>query len=191
MKTHQTIQEFIYTMTMRIRVRVLMGLFGFLVVFIGVLRFLSSDLAEVEASASVAAGVRKKINNNEQGAEQINLNELFFVGDCLLREAGKRIVSIRQQAGFKFEHKKDTSVVTKADLESHTIIVHTLESKFKRLRVHSEENGAVTGNNFDLAHYLAACDRYVKQSSDLYTSVENIQVWIDPLDATQEYSGLN
>jgi hypothetical protein len=25
----------------------------------------------------------------------------------------------------------------------------------------------------------------------LYTSVENIQVWIDPLDATQEYSGLN
>jgi hypothetical protein len=175
-------------MTMRLRVRLILIVLGFLIIFVGMLKFLSSDLEEAELNKNQQQQQRKKLNN-EQSAIQINLDELFYVSNCLLREAGKRIVEIRKNADFKANHKKDDSVVTKADLESHTIIVHTLEHKFKRLKVHSEENGANIAD-VDLGYYLRTCDNYEKKTGDLYTSIENIQVWIDPLDATQEYSGM-
>ena len=71
----------------------------------------------------------------------INLNELFHMGACLLREAGHRIVRIRgESTELSYDRKKaDNSIVTKADLQSHTIIVHTLNNKFKGLHVFSEE----------------------------------------------------
>jgi inositol monophosphatase 3 len=172
---------------MRLRVRLILAGLGFLILFVGMLKFLSSDLEEAEM---VNNNAQRKRLNNEQSAIQINLNELFYMGDCLLREAGKRIVDIRKKVDFKADRKKDDSVVTRADLESHTIIVHTLEHKFKRLRVHSEESGA-NSPAVDLNYYVKACDTYEKKTTDYYTSIENIQVWIDPLDATQEYSGKN
>ena len=170
--------------TMRLRVRLIVA--GIVMVFIFgcVIKMLSNGLDESE---TLANGGNSRVFESE--TDQINLNELFYFGGCLLREAGKRIVQIRSETDMKLKHKKDESVVTRADLESHTIIVHALENKFKRLRVYSEENGAATTENFDLAHFMRKCDYYEAQSNDIYTSIENIQVWIDPLDATQEYSG--
>lgn len=119
----------------------------------------------------------------------INLNELFHMAKCLLKEAGDKIVKIRQETELKLDRKeRDNSIVTKADLESHTILVHTLSSKFKNLKINSEENDDVN-RDFNLNYYLSTCDNYKKQSSDLYAPLKDINVWIDPLDATQEYSG--
>lgn len=172
--------------SMRLRIRLLITGLLVVVTFGVVLKIMSSSLEQT--SREYASRRRLDEHNHETAPEQINLNELFHMGECLLREAGKHIVQIRQQVDLSIDHKKDKSVVTKADLESHTIIVHTLEHKFKRLRVLSEENAQVD-DDFDLDHYLTLCDTYQKTDSDLYTSVNNLQVWIDPLDATQEYSG--
>ncbi|CAF0787604.1 unnamed protein product [Brachionus calyciflorus] len=120
--------------------------------------------------------------------DNINLNELFHFGDCLLKEAGKKIVQIRKETDFKINHKeKDNSVVTKADLESHTILTETLKSKFKSLRINSEENDQ-DSPDFKVNEYMAKCDNYKAKSDDLIKASQDINVWIDPLDATQEYS---
>jgi hypothetical protein len=120
----------------------------------------------------------------------INLNELFEYGSCLLREAGKRIVEIRNEsAQLKFNRKeKDNSIVTKADFESHNIIVHSLKDKYEHLSVKSEEN-TQADEKFDVNFYRSQCDRYVKKINDLYVPISDVTVYIDPLDATQEYSG--
>lgn len=121
----------------------------------------------------------------------VNLNELYSIGNCLLNEAGKRIVSIRENTkNSEFNQKKaDQSVVTNADLESHNIIVHTLNYKYRSLNVISEENTAKESNE-NAQNYLKICDKHEKKPTDLYFNLQDINVWVDPLDATQEYSGL-
>jgi inositol monophosphatase 3 len=154
-------------------------------VFLSITKYLNNGLEAKESQE-----LRDYSMNVVKSARpsRINLNELFHFGQCLLREAGKRIVTIRKNTDLNINHKKDKSVVTKADLESHTIIVHTLEHKFQSLNIHSEEN-SVNDENFNLNYFMNLCDNYEKKSSDIYAPLNNIQVWIDPLDATQEYSG--
>ncbi|RNA38126.1 inositol monophosphatase 3-like [Brachionus plicatilis] len=126
---------------------------------------------------------KKQINDG-----QINLNELFHFGECLIKEAGQKIVQLRKMSNFKVEHKeKDNSVVTKADFESHTILTETLKNKFPTLKINSEENDQ-KNSKFDLKFYMSKCDNYKAKSDDLIKSTLEINVWIDPLDATQEYS---
>jgi inositol monophosphatase 3 len=126
-----------------------------------------------------------------RNVDVINLNELFHIGDCLLKQSADRIVKIRidslNNKQMDFDHKKDDdSVVTTADLESHNIIVHSLKDKFKNLVVKSEEN--TNDNFFDSSIYLRKCDTYEKKPDDKYAPVSDLIVYIDPLDATQEYS---
>jgi len=122
----------------------------------------------------------------------INLNELFEYGSCLLREAGKKIVEIRKDSS-KLElnrKEKDNSIVTVADFESHKIIVHSLEDKYEHLAIKSEENSQ-NDDKFDVNIYRSRCDTYEKKNTDLYVPISDVTVYIDPLDATQEYSGKN
>ena len=123
----------------------------------------------------------------------INLNELNHMGDCLIREAGKVIVQLRREHNDQLNlnrKMKDNSIVTRADLTSHQIIVHTLNKKYPELRVVSEENGSQTNDmSFDPNIYLNKCDTYKANSEvDNYAQLKDIKVYIDPLDATQEYS---
>lgn len=127
-------------------------------------------------------------------SDLINLNELYHVGDCLLREAGKEIVRIRGSSNgdekFGMRMKADASVVTRADVRSHTIIVHTLESLFPGLTINSEENEGELSDE-ELRHYVTKCGThtFTRSDSDLLASLHDVNVWVDPLDATQEYSG--
>lgn len=139
-----------------------------------------------------------KSGNNDRALQlrsnMINLNELNHMGECLLREAGKEIVRIRNEnsnadSNFDMKKKADNSVVTKADLRSHTIIVHTLENKYPNLKINSEENGGADLSRDELEVFLTACDNYEGRETDLYANINEINVWVDPLDATQEYSG--
>ena len=133
--------------------------------------------------------VDKKLSNKPYSV--INLNELYWIGGCLLAESGKKIVDIRTRADFGFNRKAgDNSVVTEADLESHNIIVGTLRKKFSDLKVISEESDT-KDKNFNPRRYLSKCDTYQKRNTDLYFKISDLSVWIDPLDATQEYSGNN
>ena len=132
-------------------------------------------------------------NKNYRYREKINLNELFHIGNCLLIEAGKKIVKIRNQQSLDLSQRKqkDNSIVTIADIESHNILVHTLKFKYKSLSIKSEENDSKNFSNelFDTSSLLEKCDNYQYTHGDKWDLVENLNVYIDPLDATQEYSG--
>lgn len=138
--------------------------------------------------------INADIENPIYSNDLINLNDLFRTGECLLAEAGKKIVEIRSQSSeLILDRKKlDNSIVTKADIESHTIIVHTLNAKYNnKLKIVSEESTNKDVKEFDANHYLSKCGNleHPKQESDITADLRDITVWIDPLDATQEYSG--
>lgn len=122
--------------------------------------------------------------------EKINLNELYSLASCLLAQAGKKIVEIRLNENEKLgvnKKERDNSIVTRADIESHNILVHTLNQKYKNLKIYSEESSQDEKN---IDSYLSICDKHVETSNDMFANINDVIIYIDPLDATQEYSGL-
>ncbi len=133
---------------------------------------------------------RKYEKINEE--KKINLNELYKLGECLLEEAGKRIVDIRHEMlDSDFKLKSDQSRVTQADLESHRIIMHALQYKYKNyFTIKSEEDGSLEEKDIaDAKRMLEKCDTHTSTRFDSLFNAKDLVVWIDPLDATQEYSG--
>jgi len=123
--------------------------------------------------------------------KKVNLNELYKLSECLLEEAGKRIVDIRNDiSDSEFELKSDQSRVTRADLESHKIIMNALKYKYNFLAIKSEEDGYMKEEDIDNAKkLLKKCDTHVSTRFDSLFNSRDLVVWVDPLDATQEYSG--
>ena len=182
-----------YGYTMKLKIRFIIGALVLLgLVWYTYKQFEMSAINLDNLSSYKAVKEKMRLQELE---DRVNINELFHVGKCLFGLAGEKIVEIRRKnnENIGMEHKvKDNSVVTMADLESHQIIVHTLNHRFKTLRVVSEESN--TPNNgdeakFDVEAYSSKCDDYVASFDDDFIETSRVKVFIDPLDATQEYSG--
>lgn len=124
----------------------------------------------------------------EATENEINLNELFHYGSCLLEQAGRKVVEIRENNQLDIRNKNDRSLVTKADLASHQIIVDSLKTKFKNLIIRSEEDSK---EHVETVRPIIGCSEFKKNlASDIYVPLDKITVWVDPLDATIEYTGI-
>ncbi len=138
-----------------------------------------------------------RINANEKSDlefdsnEQINLNKLFHIGRCLVEKAGEKIVQIRTNNELNVKNKvADKSIVTQADLRSHQVLVDSLQYKFKNLKIISEENSDEHSDSLAQSYVDLCSIGFKSSSSDMYVPLSQVNVWIDPLDATQEYSGI-
>jgi fructose-1,6-bisphosphatase/inositol monophosphatase family enzyme len=119
--------------------------------------------------------------------EKINLNELYTLASCLVVQAGKKIVEIRVNEKLNVNKKeRDNSIITRADIESHNVLVHTLNKKYTNLKIYSEESSQ---DEKSIDSYLSICDKHVETKNDIFVNINDVVIYIDPLDATQEYSG--
>ncbi|KAF5292890.1 hypothetical protein FQR65_LT11142 [Abscondita terminalis] len=116
----------------------------------------------------------------------INLRKLLLISIQAAESGGREVFKIRNN--LKIESKGKTKegandAVTTADYKSHCSMLHHLKANFPSLQVISEEsidcdeNQPLTNN---VEHNFKLMDEWVKE--------DNIKVWIDPLDATQEYT---
>jgi hypothetical protein len=168
-----------------------------IVAFVAVVLLINQNLYQNDGQVTYRKSIKvpveyefKEFEHKDNKATQVNLNELFHVGMCLVKAAGSEIIRIRKDPQkLNTENKSDDSPVTQADLLSNKIIVNTLKEKFshQRLQVMSEET---TDAHMSITQkYLKQCGDYEKTDSDLYMNPSSVLVWVDPLDATQEYSG--
>lgn len=168
-----------------------------LVTFVAIVLLINKSISQNDDQVTVNKANKfkadydaKEFEYKDDKTTQVNLNELFHVGMCLLKAAGNEIIRIRKEPQLlNATNKADDSLVTQADLLSNKIIVNTLKEKFsaQHLKVMSEET---TDVDMDMVQkYLKECGNYEKKDSDLYMNPSSVIVWIDPLDATQEYSG--
>ena len=125
--------------------------------------------------------------------ETIKVSELLAVSIHLAEAGGAKIVDIRKMAdseigqlakGLTKEGKSE--YVTLGDQKSHEIITSGLKATWQNLRYRSEENDheivkIPPPSRFDKeVQGLARRDEAV--------AISELTVWIDPLDATQEYT---
>lgn len=139
-------------------------------------------------------------------AESINLRNLLIAGIKATEAGGAEVVRIRKDAdglherskGLTKEGKKE--MVTKGDISSHWVMVHGLSATFTGLQIISEENHAAADEdtvaaNKDIKPFHFGKEVLSHLSEDikrlpvnLEAPLSEITVWIDPLDATQEYT---
>ena len=143
-------------------------------------------------------------SSNEEDPFRVDLRSLLIAAIQAAESGGKEVTRVWESAkldsrskGLTKEGQKE--LVTKGDLASHKVMVHGLSATFPGLQVISEENET---EDIDEDEALEPLD-FVKpfKSTDIVLSDElralpfgvtvpmkSATVWIDPLDATQEYT---
>ncbi|XP_022314423.2 inositol monophosphatase 3-like [Crassostrea virginica] len=129
-----------------------------------------------------------------QKEQKISLKELLSVSIALVERGGSRVREIRDGNTLADRSKGKTKegadeVLTEGDMESHRAIVYGFGKTFPGLRVISEESDNIRPVSFKLINNVNSqndeVDKLIK--NDISVPFNKVTVWVDPLDATQEY----
>ncbi|XP_065174739.1 inositol monophosphatase 3-like [Sycon ciliatum] len=139
-----------------------------------------------------ARSSRGTVNNHPT----VKVSKLLHSGIALLNAAGEAVVEHRhakdqdkQVKGMTKEGKKE--FVTLADLKSHVIIKDSMMEHFPGLEIISEEHDPAD-HDFKPTYFQRQITKDLLDATvangDTAYPLSDVVVWIDPLDATQEYT---
>lgn len=126
---------------------------------------------------------------------EINLRKLLIAAIQAAQHGGDEVLSISKRLDIH-EHSKGKTAegandpITEADSRSHCVMQHGLQSIFPKLRIVSEE-GAVSCEDINTVPFALdpnVLHDIVMPMPDRMAHVDDVTVWIDPLDATKEYT---
>lgn len=124
----------------------------------------------------------------------VNLKQLLSVAIAAAEEGGKEVVAVRAEADLGESSKGKTleganDPKTNGDMRSHVQMFYGLKKAFPNLNVISEEHDEV---EVDMSKIPTAnihnAEVEERVTTDQEVPADEIAVWIDPLDATQEYT---
>lgn len=130
--------------------------------------------------------------------ETVSLKRLLSVGVEVAEIGGKEVRDARMGSDLKEKSKGKTKEgandpLTDGDLRSHRAMTKALQAAFPNLRVISEEHdnhdnkpSDFVKSNYVSSGVIPSIEKVVKE--DIKVPLNDITVWIDPLDATQEYT---
>lgn len=130
-------------------------------------------------------------------SDLVNLKSLLKAAIYAAERGGKKVFNFKDAAlnvkskGKTLEGANDP--VTDADIASHCAIYYTLKNTFPKLSIVSEEApknqaGCSDQEAIDLTSTPPA-HGVIDYMVDEHVYIRDVTVWIDPLDATQEYTG--
>lgn len=126
------------------------------------------------------------------GVETVSLKELLSVAISAAESGGREVVAVRKSADLGETSKGETleganDPKTQGDMQSHIAMFYGIRKAFPDIEVISEEHGEKT---VDLTS-IAKADKHnpeVDKLEGYSVPADEVAVWIDPLDATQEYT---
>lgn len=125
---------------------------------------------------------------------EIDLRKLLIGGIQAAQLGGLEVLSVADDIHAKSKGKTKEGAndpVTNADLKSHCAMEQGLRRLFSKVNIISEED-MHAGDCMDSSHFEldpTVIDENVHLPDDYLVSSDDVTVWIDPLDATQEYTG--
>lgn len=175
------------------------GLLIVLLIFLLILYYTAFRSSSPSTGSSALHG-GLSLNPNE-----IQLRQLLIAAIQAAQLGGAEVVDVSKKSDLQATSKGKTKEgandpVTNADLRSHCVMQSGLQRIFPRLQIISEEDETVVGTEgnvnkceategrpaFDLDPTVLHLDVTVDES----VAVDDVTVWIDPLDATQEFTGI-
>lgn len=153
--------------------------------------FLLVQYARSPSSTSVTPQIVNNVNSNGNvNAKRFSLSELLRVSVEAARAGGEAVAAAKgEPSEVQSKGKTNEGVelpVTAADLNSHCRMSEVIRNAFPKIALVSEE-------------HAESCPKVLRSEplgredfSDLpeeYVEAEDVTVWIDPLDATKEFTG--
>lgn len=125
--------------------------------------------------------------------KEVNLKDLLIAAIQVAEKGGQEIktqshTELDKQSKGKTREGAD-EFITDADKRSHCSMYYGLRYTFPTLRVISEETLSIEECAlYSEPLHLIPNDDTIISLSNMYVPVEDVTVWIDPLDATQEFT---
>lgn len=122
---------------------------------------------------------------------QVNLKDILITAVFATENGGQQVK--RYADNFTIESKGETKEgskisVTTADFKSHCAMLGIFKQRYPKLKIVSEESGTKC-NSKDEYDSIIDSKKTEFHLDDTWVEAKDIQIWIDPLDATQEYTG--
>ncbi|XP_050723397.1 Golgi-resident adenosine 3',5'-bisphosphate 3'-phosphatase-like isoform X2 [Eriocheir sinensis] len=142
----------------------------------------------------LVAAIYKYGNTPELKREAVSLRNLLSAAIDAAERGGRIVYDIREAATLHEKSKGKTKEgandpVTDGDLKSHLAMFYSLQKAFPGIKIISEEHNL---NEVDVSSVSPAATLHPEVTTaipdDQMVPAEDIRVWIDPLDATQEYT---
>lgn len=123
----------------------------------------------------------------------ISLKHLLAVSVSVAELGGREVRAVRQNSDLHPSSKGKTKEgandpVTKGDMLSHRAMLYGLKKAFPKLKVISEEHEENTVESHEMGPSVSTWTPVEHFENDVQVPLRDIVVWIDPLDATQEYT---
>lgn len=127
-------------------------------------------------------------------SSMVSLKNLLSAAIDSAQRGGKIVYDIRETADLHVKSKGKTKEgandpVTDGDIKSHLTMFYSLKKIFPEVEIISEE---LDSSNLESSSVPPAAQYNYEVNSvitdDIIVPVKDVKVWIDPLDATQEYT---
>lgn len=124
----------------------------------------------------------------------VNLAELLSVAIAVAEAGGREVKAVREQADIGESSKGKTreganDPKTDGDMRAHVQMYYGLKKRFPNLNIISEEHGDKEDTSkVPMADIDNPEVRELLGGEDIEVQADDVAVWIDPLDATQEYT---
>lgn len=128
---------------------------------------------------------------------QINLRKLLIGSIKAAKAGGIEVVTVSKNVELLNQKSKGKTIegvddpLTDADSKSHCVMKTGLQRLFPKVEIISEED-KTHGECPDTSAFFDLDQNVIHESAvipDEMYNIEDITVWIDPLDATKEYTG--
>ncbi|KAG8198926.1 hypothetical protein JTE90_015134 [Oedothorax gibbosus] len=131
--------------------------------------------------------------NDNSLTELVSLKHLLSVCVNAAESGGMKVRDVRMGSSFKEFSKGKTKEgandpLTYGDLLSHRIMLYSLKKSFPHIKVISEEHDGNELQPHDVGPPVSSWLPVDNFAEDVFIPTKDILVWIDPLDATQEYT---
>jgi inositol monophosphatase 3 len=135
--------------------------------------------------------VAVNVTNNK---EEVSLKRLLSVAIDVAQQGGSEVARIRKLADIGESSKGKTleganDPKTEGDMASHKVMYWGIKKAFPHINVISEEHDVISEDLSKIqtpSYTNSEVDSIV--TTDISVPADQISVWIDPLDATQEYT---
>ncbi|EFX80784.1 hypothetical protein DAPPUDRAFT_303919 [Daphnia pulex] len=127
------------------------------------------------------------------GSEKVSIGEILCAAIAAAEAGGREVKAVREKGTELNEKSKGKTkegvkdVLTDGDMRSHQVMYSTLTSYFPHIKVISEEHDE---NNISMepVNFNKKCPALEQISKLEWAPNDSITIWIDPLDATKEYT---
>lgn len=124
-------------------------------------------------------------------SKRINIRQLLITAIKAAQNGGIEVVKVKDRLKIDTKGKTKEGVnesVTTADYFSHCAMMETLRQNFPTVKIYSEEAKAPCPNDSPYDYSEAHVPELAGLKINEFVEEEDITVWIDPLDATKEYT---